>query len=582
MSSRSRPLHAPARMQRGAALIALAALLVLGTAWLLVSAVNAPQNRIAAGWSENANVLAQAKQGLIAWAAQRAIDAAEDNPGRIPCPEAAGNIGTTNEGIAAGSCTPTAVGRLPWRTLGLPKLRDASGEPLWYAVSPGWALPNTSTLLTIHSNSVGQLAVDGQTNAAVALIIAPGRPLSTTGTPSCTARTQARGAIPPNFCDYIESVIDRAATPPLFATTGSSPSFNDQVLKVTAADVLPVIEAAIAKRIERDVAPRLRAVYTNATAPAWVPAGKTLFPFAAPFADPIASNYQGESGRHQGLLPLARAQDCPVTSPPTPGCPKVDPTFVRWSADTQVLSGIAVSTCSLTPVADPTEVICTLSNISALPTLTVNLRATVNVFQALRSVNGPVAATAPAVAASSAGGFLSGCTASWTVSASGATLQCSGDMDLGVLGKCKKKGVEWKDCASKTVEVWFTIPRIGDLLADHPLLDPGDVNTGWFLRNGWHTLAYYAISPGYAAGAPLSCAGVTCLSVAGLTPPDNKRAILVSAGRALPGQTRPAGLCANYLDGLNQASCGSLGNTFEQRKVGLNFNDRAVVLDANP
>ena len=159
--------------QRGFALIAIVSLLVLMSAYLLVKQLNA--STTADKSNHNAKVLNRAKQALIGYVAQHTALASEDNPGRLPCPEAAANYGDpAQEGIAAPFCTLPAVGRLPWRTLGLDKLVDAALEPLWYVVSPGWALPSSGATLTINSNTTGQLTIDGVANDAVALIIAPG------------------------------------------------------------------------------------------------------------------------------------------------------------------------------------------------------------------------------------------------------------------------------------------------------------------------------------------------------------------------------------------------------------------------
>src|SRR5690348_14815456 len=80
--------------------------------------------------------LAQAREALIAYAAERPIDAAV-GPGYLPCPDA------DDDGWAESTCGSLSghlgqaerLGRLPWKTLGLPDLRDGSGERLWYAVS---------------------------------------------------------------------------------------------------------------------------------------------------------------------------------------------------------------------------------------------------------------------------------------------------------------------------------------------------------------------------------------------------------------------------------------------------------------
>ena len=54
------------------------------------------------------------------------------------------------------------IGRLPWRTLGLPDLRDSSGERLWYAVSRQFARnPTCMPNCPLTSDTLGQLTVTG-------------------------------------------------------------------------------------------------------------------------------------------------------------------------------------------------------------------------------------------------------------------------------------------------------------------------------------------------------------------------------------------------------------------------------------
>lgn len=80
--------------------------------------------------------LAQAREALLAFAADRPIDA-EVGPGYLPCPD------EDDDGWAEAVCGSLSgqlgqaerLGRLPWKTLGLPDLRDGHGERLWYAVS---------------------------------------------------------------------------------------------------------------------------------------------------------------------------------------------------------------------------------------------------------------------------------------------------------------------------------------------------------------------------------------------------------------------------------------------------------------
>ncbi len=166
-----RPIRA-----RGAALLAMVAIIALGGSWFLVRELNAASGGAAAlRNARNAEVLNRAKQALIGYVAAQAANSGEDNPGALPCPEAAGYFDNpAQEGQTASGCTLPKVGRFPWRTIGTEKLVDSAGEPLWYVVSPGWAATSSGFKTNINSNTLGQLTVDGVANDAVALIIAPG------------------------------------------------------------------------------------------------------------------------------------------------------------------------------------------------------------------------------------------------------------------------------------------------------------------------------------------------------------------------------------------------------------------------
>src|SRR5688572_14935432 len=99
---------------------------------LALSSASTAQHRQRA--SERA--LAQAREALLAYAADRPIDA-RVGPGYLPCPD------LDDDGWAESTCGSLSghlgqaerLGRLPWKTLGLPDLRDGHGERLSYAVS---------------------------------------------------------------------------------------------------------------------------------------------------------------------------------------------------------------------------------------------------------------------------------------------------------------------------------------------------------------------------------------------------------------------------------------------------------------
>lgn len=113
-------------------ILAAIALTVASAAALALSASSTEQHRQRA----SDRVLAQAREALLAYAADRPIDA-RVGPGYLPCPD------LDDDGWAEATCGSLSghlgqeqrLGRLPWKTLGLPDLRDGHGERLWYAVS---------------------------------------------------------------------------------------------------------------------------------------------------------------------------------------------------------------------------------------------------------------------------------------------------------------------------------------------------------------------------------------------------------------------------------------------------------------
>jgi hypothetical protein len=151
------------RRQRGAVglLLMLLVVLTLGGA-LLVSTLGAASSRAAM----SAETLAVAAAALAGHArAQRCTQGTGTVADHLPCP----NTGAP-EGVAAPSCgATTAIGRLPWKTLGLAPLRDAAGECLWYersaagarVIAPGVALAGQT-----RATVAGAAVCGGHYNAA--------------------------------------------------------------------------------------------------------------------------------------------------------------------------------------------------------------------------------------------------------------------------------------------------------------------------------------------------------------------------------------------------------------------------------
>jgi hypothetical protein len=190
----------PPKSQRGLALVAIAAILALAVVVSLTAAIarSATGPRRAAVSDQ---ALATARQALIAYATARPLDEIV-GPGYLPCPD------LDDDGWAEPTCGSMTgetgqwqrLGRLPWKTLGLPDLRDAFGERLWYAVSSkhkGLLNCTVSThcldmgpeaalgTITVR-DSAGTVIHDGTSASpyepgkagAVAVVFAPGPPLA--------------------------------------------------------------------------------------------------------------------------------------------------------------------------------------------------------------------------------------------------------------------------------------------------------------------------------------------------------------------------------------------------------------------
>jgi hypothetical protein len=586
------------KRQKGAALLILAAIVVAAGTWLMVTRLGAQASIVPRQRDYNARVLNEAKQALIGYVAMRAGQTGEQDPGALPCPEPAGaytSAAKDDDGVAAANCSAPAIGRLPWRTLGIDELKDASGANLWYAISPGWHKPSSLTNTVINSNTPGQLTVDGIANSAVALIIAPGPPMVSEAATGCAAAQQVRTAAAINAADYVEC---DNATPAdaSFVTTGPSRSFNDQVLMVTARDVLPGIEAAISKRIEREIVPALKTVYASNTWGTNVSVANPIYPFAAPFADPAATtSFQGSSASCasnvcQGLFPVVSNNVPGSTSVCTAsaGSP-CDPTFVRWTA------GTVQGTAGLTLTSNPTT--CTVANVSPATTHATRLDCVMRVWSLL-GLNGTIdfriQGTASNVgmalrqfdsaAVTLSSGALIAPSPSVAMNADGtATVTINGRATVGPaaggLGSIVSNllcGLPLLsllfNCREVTVSVPFT------MFPDHSVLDARtSSSTGWFMRNEWYRVLYYAAAQGVTptalpAGANCTPASTNCLV---LDAANDKRALFLLAGRSLNGTAGNTRTLADFLDStVNRDG----DRAFETKPVNSSFNDRAIVV----
>lgn len=610
-----------ASRQGGAALLVLLGVLALGASWFMVSRLDAmTANATARNRHYNAEVLARAKQALIGYVVQQANKSFEDNPGALPCPEhpwyinrvspdnglegtAGPSVGMSNPGAGTANCS--SIGRFPWRTVGTEVFSDAAGEPLWLVVGPSWRKTSSSTKTTINSNSAGDLTLDGQ--PAVALIIAPGRVLNASaGTTaygvSCSARNQARTS-PVTYTvdplDYLECYNGATLA---FSSVGPDASFNDHAVKITVEDLMPGIEAAVAERMGREIVPALKTVFVPAT---WgIPGANPVLPYPADatFTSPGpgggTSQYRGAAGNYKGLLPFAQTQGCTESTTDlrctttTSGVSATNGTsaflgFAKSGADTAetLVPPLPVgwirtqSTCSWSG----TVYTCTGEYQLTSIRVTLTMRVT-NVAMGLRTYDDSlITCTAKDDVGAGIGPQNIGCLSK------SVALQSDGSALLTVTTNWTPDIVTagWGTYANYV----FAFDRA--VFGDHALLDTANPTTGWFVRNEWHRLAYYAVSPSntairLAAASPAerSCSALgDCLTVTNLTPSPTVSAVLILAGRSVNGSSRPSSTLANYLEGGNAGGASPFvkqtvvaGNA---SPTAMKFNDRFAVSASN-
>lgn len=386
----------------------------------------------------DAAVLAHAKEALLGYAAAypELINPTR-GPGFLPCPD------RNNDGLllTEGSCssksgTAKMVGRLPWRYLGLPDLRDSSGDRLWYAVADNFSFHQGGGVYTVPLNSqtLGDLMTDAQGDVA-AVIIAPGEPVG----------SQARDAANTNDVrNYLEGENGETTTPndKIFASRASD-DLNDRLVAITRAELMAVVE----KRVAGTAREALRRYYQT-SAP--IPAAR-YFPYAS-LLGMEGPHRVGWQGLRRGALPLDPSGDgcecsylaatSELSCTCTGGTIKYEftDTTVTFADDAApgICKAIGSSSCVCTGTGTDACIV------SAAPTqLTVRREGEQAVFTA------------------SSGG----CTLPPPAQPQGATTQCG----------CTGEG----ECSAQTSQ------RANGSLSGLP---------AWFDANGWDKLIYYSLS----------------------------------------------------------------------------------------
>ncbi len=591
--------------QKGAALLAFLILFIVVSSYTLVSKLNANSREYLRRGS-SLSILNDAKAALIGYAINYPLDHVGEPPGYLPCPD------IINDGVAGGSCSlagGTSIGRLPYKTLELNELRDASGQRLWYAVSDNYK-NNPKVLSELNSDSPGNFSVNGNSDI-VAVIFAPGPPLD----------TQDRAGAPLAVANYLDD--DNADGDNSFITLSSN-DFNDTLVTITRQELMSAVE----KRILGDVNEALISYQNNYNA----------FPWLSPFADPSSSTFRGALNTAQGHLPFHWSADpdsieqggavagrnpfvtnlnfswdfssaiiyeWPTGTSVTVSC--VQQTNCGADDPIAAISSITLAAgCTWSDQANPRQrVDCTMdqngswSEVSRYSADNLFRRRYVMRKDPILEFYGDVVNVTGAANTTLR-------TRTRTVAKAGFSLTNSGVSDVFYVIDYTRPdiGSGWtlSDYASATITSATLIDSISleipydldidgvDLNSDGDYVDTNEVAPelpSWFVANGWHELVYLAYASGETlpgdttVGQDCVSLGTTCVSVTiNGTLTSNVRAAVFSAGVDLsPLTARPNGILSDYFEGENSSPVDDL---FIKDKMTTTYNDQTRIISTAP
>lgn len=272
--------------QRGQAMVLIAVLMAFGLLGVVFTTAGSSSVAVANRQADaNRAAMLQARDALIGRAASD-----NNRPGSLPCPDI-DNDGDAESPPAFGGVCPSYIGRLPWRTLGLPDLRDAAGERLWYMLSTRFR--DDAGVQPLNSDTKGNVTVFAGnaatlfTSEAVAVIFAPGGAVA----------AQVRGSVAEqnSAANYLETAfgVNNASGAGPYISAPKTAVFNDNLLVITTAELMTPVE----KRVAGEILTLLQD-YRN-----YAGAGTCN---CYPWAD--ISNGLSNDGRYWGRVPLVNAE----------------------------------------------------------------------------------------------------------------------------------------------------------------------------------------------------------------------------------------------------------------------------------
>jgi len=512
-------------------MLVMLVILVIGitTAFITSLSTTAIQNRRN---QTTAEALAQAKEALIGYAVTYGDTHPTKAHGYLPCPDKDGSAGANPEGSSelCGNDTANAIGRLPWRTLGLPALYDGSSECLWYAISGNYKSTTSNT--SMNWDTPAQLHLYGSdgneiaANEVVALVIAPGAALGTNSDRSGSAAPTCGG----NYT--AAAYLDNDTTHGINNADGATGSFilphdhrdangnitltvNDQFAIITRQDIWNSIQKRIARQAKKcldDYA--ADAANTN-----------HKYPWAVPLSDTTAApNRTGSPNFRFGRFPDVPNINIPGGSCPSSASPLSHLTAAQISALNDQIQQVQDA---LNAYTGPGATGSALNNAGdALKDLAKNAPYNLSATDPIRS----------------AGKYVNdNCSGDPKTCTNLATMQTKLNAAFAEIAACTGMSGSPDGAMSGN---WSTISSCQQLIS----------SSSW---PAWRDWVFLQIADGYQPGGAGSCTtGTTCLSVSGSghtnSGSGNYHAVVVVAGKALPTQNRATkDDVKNFLEGAN-------------------------------
>lgn len=528
----------PLDSQRGAALLALVLALALGSGLVTIEWLEAAA-RSAHAMRRTEAALAAARDALIGYAASYPDQhAGRHGPGYLPCPDTSGN-GSPNT-----PCRATALGRLPWRRLGLHDPRDGAGERLWYALDRRFRA-NGYKHRPLNGDTAADLVVDARGDIA-AVILAPG--------PALPFQDRSRDRFDP--AQYLEGG-NESPGDGAYASREASPSlpndrFNDRVVTISR-DELMAAAARRALAAAREALEEYRAAPWN----------RGVLPWLAPWTGPVEGGLP-VPGVTAGRLPVLQSGSAFATSFRVTGSVPGGAASASGTVPAAVLSltgqvlDVAAGECFWTGTW---RVECTGES------RTVPAPGRERVFRFDLHFSGDEQITAPTPTDIRRRGVRG---VDWVANSHVEVLDFAGGAQTG-------RGV-----------LWFSPgPIQGTLAVDgiaHPL-GGGDDVPEWLLTNEWHQFLATAVAPAFTAGGAGTC-GMPgrCLELArigfdGLTDERDAIAVVVLAGTELAHQHRGRPGLAEWFEGEN---ANPVNLRYEAKHASDSFNDQVAAIEPPP